>query len=82
MLTVPFVVPAEPLWVNVNVSWFDTLGTTFDGTRGCDEGCAAYMYAAVLDAATGAELPGFGVQDTVPMMDVDGCVGRAANRLR
>lgn len=26
----------------------------------------------MLDAATGAELPGFGVEETVPMMNVDG----------
>ena len=65
-------VPTEPLWVNANVSWHGQLKTTFEGVRGCDEGCAAYLYAAVLDAASGEELEGFGVAQTVPMMDVDG----------
>jgi|EP01049_Picozoa_sp_SAG25_P012304 hypothetical protein len=67
-----FTMPAEPLWVNANVSWHGQLRTTYDGIRGCDEGCAAYLYAAVLDADTGMELPGFGVEQTRAMMNVDG----------
>ena len=60
------------LWVNANVSWHGQLKTTYDGVRGCDEGCAAYLYAAVLDASTDRELPGYGLEQTIAMMNVDG----------
>ena len=60
------------LWVNANVSWHGQLKTTYDGVRGCDEGCAAYIYATVLDASTDQELPGYGLEQTIAMMNVDG----------
>jgi hypothetical protein len=41
-------------------------------TGGCDEGCDSYAFAAVLDAATGEEVQGFGVRDAVALTDVDG----------
>ena len=36
-----FTVPPEPMWANADVSWHGQLNTTYDGIRGCDEGCAA-----------------------------------------
>ena len=38
----------------------------------CDEGCSGYLFVAVLDEATGAELEGFGAEDAIPLMDFDG----------
>jgi hypothetical protein len=71
--TSAFTVPAtSPVWVNADVSWHGMLNTTFDGVRGCDEGCAAYLFAAVLDADTGAEIAGYGVNETVAKMNIDG----------
>ena len=64
--------PRTPLWVNANVSWHAHLNTTYDGVRGCDEGCAAYLFAAVLDADSGLEIAGYGVNETRPLMGVDG----------
>ena len=40
--------------------------------QGCDEGCAAYLFAAVLDAETGEELAGYGVNDTSALTAADG----------
>jgi hypothetical protein len=63
-----FTVPAAaPLWINAAAKWAGR-----EVTGGCDEGCAAYVFAAVLDAATGEEIPGFGVKQALPMKDVDG----------
>ena len=63
-----FTVPSsEPLWINAAAKWAGR-----EVTGGCDEGCAAYVFAAVLDAATGEEIPGFGVKQAMPMKDVDG----------
>lgn len=70
--TAAFTVPAAPVWVNANVSWHGRLNTSYDGVQGCDEGCAAYLFAAVLDADTGDELAGYGVNETVVKMGTDG----------
>lgn len=70
--TPEFTAPNEPIWVNADVSWYGKLNTTFDGKQGCDEGCAAYLFAEVLDAKTGKELPGYGVMNTKPIMAADG----------
>ena len=65
-------VPTTPMWVNADVRWHGKLRTWYEGVQGCDEGCAAYLYAAVLDAETGRELPGYGVNATDPLVAVDG----------
>jgi hypothetical protein len=70
--TAEFTVPAEPMWINADVSWHGGLNTSYDGKAGCDEGCAAYLFVAVLDAATGQPLAGYSVDETIPMMGVDG----------
>ena len=69
--TPAFTVPSTALWVNLDARWYGQLNTTYHGVRGCDEGCAAYFYASVLDAVTGQEIPGYGVEQTNPMMDVN-----------
>eukprot|EP00040_Diaphanoeca_grandis_P030981 m.184414 g.184414 ORF g.184414 m.184414 type:complete len:512 (+) comp32187_c0_seq2:119-1654(+) len=70
--TVAFTMPRAPMWINADAQWHGQLNTTFEGVRGCDEGCAAYLYAAVLDAATGDELPGYGVRQANVLMNIDG----------
>merc|ERR1712232_175259 len=70
--TLQFEVPEQPLWINANARWYGKLITKYDGVQGCDEGCAAYLYATVLDATTGDEIPGYGVEQAHVMMDADG----------
>ena len=70
--TQAFTMPTAPLSVNADVHWDGMLNTSYDGIRGCDEGCAAYLFASVLDAVTGIELPGYGVNESIVQMDVDG----------
>ena len=67
-----FTMPSMPMNANADVRWHGMLNTTYDGTRGCDEGCAAYLFAAVLDASTGKEIPGYGVNESNVQMNVDG----------
>ena len=57
----------KALWVNADVKWKGR-----EVTGGCDEGCDSYLFAALLDGESGAEIPGFGVIDAVAMTDVDG----------
>jgi hypothetical protein len=68
--TQAFRIPSTPLWVNVVAQWFGGL-PSHHGGGGCDEGCNAYFFCAVLDAESGEELPGYGVNETVVRMDVD-----------
>jgi hypothetical protein len=74
-------VRAPLLTLNADVSWPGKMVT-----GGCDEGCAAYVLAELLDDATGAVLPGFGRADFAAIMDVDGPAlplhWRAAPRLQ
>lgn len=65
-----FLMPHEPMWVNVDARWHGRLNNSYLG-GGCDEGCAAYFYANVLDADTGKEIPEYGVDHAQPAMDVD-----------
>lgn len=62
-----FVAAASPVWVNAAAVWHNKLVT-----GGCDEGCAAYLFAAVLDGDTGEAIEGYRVQDAVVMKNVDG----------
>ena len=57
----------RPLWINAAAKW-----KGHEVTGGCDEGCDACVFVAVLDAATGAEVEGYGMKDVVAMADVDG----------
>ena len=66
--TPSFVVPSgRPLWINAAAKW-----KGHEVTGGCDEGCDACVLVAVLDAATGAEVEGYGMKDVVAMADIDG----------
>ena len=38
------------------------------------------LFVAVLDGATGAELEGFGAEDAIPLMDVDGPIGLGTDK--
>ena len=67
-----FTMPEGPLWVNADARWQAPLGTTYQGVQGCDEGCAAYVFAAVLDAATGDEIAGYGAEDSHVLMNTTG----------
>jgi hypothetical protein len=35
-------------------------------------GCAGYLFVVVLDPSTGLEIAGFGTEETLPLLDVDG----------
>ena len=53
--TQAFRIPSTPLWVNVVAQWFGGL-PSHHGGGGCDEGCNAYFFCAVLDAESGEAL--------------------------
>jgi hypothetical protein len=55
--TPAFALPAGGggLWLNADARWGAPLAT-----GGCDEGCAGYVFCELVDAATGAAVPGFG----------------------
>merc|ERR1712113_733945 len=59
--TLPFAWPVNSsLWLNVDAHWYGTNGTTLAEKQiGCNEGCAAYVMAEVLDATTGHVIPGY-----------------------
>ena len=65
-----FTIPSTPMWANVVARWYGGLPSQHSG-GGCDEGCNAYFFCAILDAESGKELPGYGVNETVVRMDVD-----------
>lgn len=70
--TPAFTVPKTPMWLNADAPWHSKLRTVYDGVQGCDEGCAAYVFATVLDAATGHELAGYGVGQAIVMTNTSG----------
>lgn len=55
--TKPFAMPSNGLWVNAAALWYG--GNHVGDPEGCDEGCAAYLMAELLDAETGAVIPGY-----------------------
>lgn len=63
-----FTVPSgTPLWINAAATWKGK-----EITGGCDEGCGAYIFVAILDALTDNEIEGYGVNNAVPLLNVDG----------
>lgn len=59
--TLPFAWPGA-LWLNVAAGWYGyrkEATSLAERQRGCNEGCAAYVMAELLDAATGHVLAGY-----------------------
>ena len=57
----------RPIALNANATWAGRLVT-----GGCDEGCAAYIFVEVLDAASNVTIEGFDRYNFSTLMAVDG----------
>ena len=66
VITSAFKMPSEPLWINAHALWEGD-----DHTGGCDEGCAAYIMIELIDAESGAIIPGYEKEKCI-MVNVDG----------
>jgi hypothetical protein len=62
---VPFV-PFSLRFLNAAATWHGKLQT-----GGCDEGCNAYIFAELQDAATGSVAPGYSRHEFQTIMDAD-----------